>query len=47
MRVMLIESPSSSKFMDKLFLHEPLGLEYLGAALKEEKHAVVLLDARL
>ena len=47
MRVMLIQPPSGNRYMDKYYLFEPLGLEYLGAALKEDRHDVVLLDARL
>ncbi len=47
MKVMLIQPPSSFKLMDKVNVYEPLGLEYLGAALKEEKHEVILHDARL
>jgi len=33
--------------MDKVYMYEPLGLEYLGAGLKEDGHEVLLLDARL
>lgn len=47
MKVMLIQPPSGSGHMDRFFLYEPLGLEYLGAALKKDGHQVVLLDARL
>lgn len=47
MKVMLIQPPSSTSFMDKVFMYEPLGLEYLGAGLKEDGHEVLLLDARL
>ncbi|WP_242833530.1 B12-binding domain-containing radical SAM protein [Desulfosporosinus youngiae] len=47
MKVMLIQPPSSTLFMDKVYMYEPLGLEYLGAGLKEDGHEVLLLDARL
>ncbi len=47
MKVMLIQPPSSFKVMDKTSIYEPLALEYLGAMLKEEKHDVILHDARL
>jgi hopanoid C-3 methylase len=47
MKVMLIQPPSSTSFMDKVYMYEPLGLEYLGAGLKEDGHQVLLLDARL
>lgn len=47
MKVMLIQPPSASKHMDTLFMHEPLGLEYLGAGLRQDKHEVVIFDARL
>ena len=45
--MMLIQPPSSTAFMDKVFMYEPLGLEYLGAGLKEDGHEVLLVDARL
>ena len=47
MKVMLINPPSASKHMDTFFMHEPLALEYLGAGLKQDKHDVVIFDARL
>ncbi|MDD2497232.1 MAG: radical SAM protein [Desulfitobacteriaceae bacterium] len=47
MKVMLIQPPSSISYMDKVYMYEPLGLEYLGAGLKEDGHEVLLLDARL
>ena len=47
MKVMLIQPPSGSDFSDKVFLHEPLALEYLGAGLKLDGHDVRLHDARL
>jgi radical SAM superfamily enzyme YgiQ (UPF0313 family) len=33
--------------MDRIYLFEPLALEYLGAGLKEDGHEVKLLDARI
>lgn len=47
MKVMLIQPPSSTAFMDKVYMYEPLGLEYLGAGLKEDGHEVLLVDVRL
>jgi radical SAM superfamily enzyme YgiQ (UPF0313 family) len=47
MKVLLIQPPSSDPLTDKVFLFEPLGLEYLGAGLKQNGHAVEVLDARL
>ncbi len=47
MKVLLIQPPSSFKPMDRVSIFEPLALEYLGAMLKEEKHDVILHDARL
>ena len=47
MKVMLIQPPSGSKYMDTLYMHEPLALEYLGAGLRAEKHEVMIFDARL
>ncbi|ACL18969.1 cobalamin B12-binding domain protein [Desulfitobacterium hafniense DCB-2] len=47
MKVLLIQPPSSTAFMDKVYMYEPLGLEYLGAGLQEDGHEVLLLDARL
>ncbi|KJS50741.1 cobalamin-dependent protein [Desulfosporosinus sp. BICA1-9] len=47
MKVMLIQPPSSTSFMDKVYMYEPLGLEYLGSGFKEDGHEVLLLDARL
>jgi radical SAM superfamily enzyme YgiQ (UPF0313 family) len=47
MKVLLIQPPSSSPLMDRIYLFEPLALEYLGAGLKEDGHEVRLLDARL
>lgn len=47
MKVMLIQPPSSYKLEDKFDIYEPLALEYLGAALKEEKHEVIVHDAPL
>jgi len=47
MKVMLIQPPSGSEYMDTLFMHEPLALEYLGAGLRQDNHEVVIFDARL
>jgi len=47
MRVLLLQPPSGSAFSDKVFLHEPLALEYLGTGLKLDNHEVRLHDARL
>jgi radical SAM superfamily enzyme YgiQ (UPF0313 family) len=47
MNVLLIQPPSSDPLTDQIFLFEPLALEYLGAGLKLDGHAVELLDARL
>lgn len=44
---MLIQPPSGSKYMDTLYMHEPLALEYLGAGLRADKHEVMIFDARL
>jgi radical SAM superfamily enzyme YgiQ (UPF0313 family) len=47
MRVLLIQPPSSNPLMDQVYLFEPLALEYLGAGLKLDGHAVEIIDARL
>jgi len=47
MKILLIQPPSGAKLSDKVYLHEPLALEYLGAGLKADGHEVTLLDARL
>lgn len=47
MNVLLIQPPSQSPLMDKIYLFEPLALEYLGAGARLDGHAVRLLDARL
>jgi radical SAM superfamily enzyme YgiQ (UPF0313 family) len=47
MRILLIQPPSCDPLMDQIYLFEPLALEYLGAGLKLDGHAVTLLDARL
>ncbi|MBI1921671.1 MAG: cobalamin B12-binding domain-containing protein [Geobacter sp.] len=47
MRILLIQPPSCDPMTDKIFLFEPLALEYLGAGLKLDGHQVRLLDARL
>jgi radical SAM superfamily enzyme YgiQ (UPF0313 family) len=47
MRILLIQPPSCDSLTDRIFLFEPLALEYLGAGLKLDGHEVRLLDARL
>lgn len=47
MKVTLIQPPSGSKYMDTLYMHEPLALEYLGAGLILDNHEVTIIDARL
>lgn len=47
MKVLLIQPPSADPVSDKIFMFEPLALEYLGAGLKLDGHTVELLDARL
>jgi radical SAM superfamily enzyme YgiQ (UPF0313 family) len=47
MNVLLIQPPSHNDLVDRIFLHEPLALEYVGAGLKLDGHRVSLLDARL
>ncbi|OGU00340.1 MAG: B12-binding domain-containing radical SAM protein [Geobacteraceae bacterium GWB2_52_12] len=47
MKVLLIHPPSCDPLTDEIFLFEPLALEYLGAGLKKDGHAVQLLDARI
>lgn len=47
MKVLLIQPPSCDPMTDRIFLFEPLALEYLGAGLKLDGHDVRLLDARL
>lgn len=47
MKVMLIQPPSTWPKMDVLHMHEPLSIEYLGAALKEMNHEVMILDCRI
>ncbi|UCF89635.1 MAG: cobalamin-dependent protein [bacterium] len=47
MKVLLIQPPSHNDLVDRIFLHEPLALECVGAGLVDDGHRVVLLDARL
>lgn len=47
MKVLLIQPPSVDPLTDQIFLFEPLAMEYLGAGLQEDGHAVFLLDARI
>ncbi|MFA6028417.1 MAG: radical SAM protein [Elusimicrobiota bacterium] len=46
MRVLLIQPPSVPEFSRHIFAYEPLALEYVGAGLKEDGHAVEVFDAR-
>jgi len=48
MRVLLIYPPTNKKVVggDMVFIHEPLSLEYLGAAVKKH-HDVKILDMRI
>ncbi|HSB14650.1 MAG TPA: radical SAM protein [Bryobacteraceae bacterium] len=47
MKVLLIQPQSSNPLMDRVYLFEPLALEYVGAGLKQAGHEVRLVDARL
>lgn len=47
MKILLIQPFSSSDLMDRVYLFEPLALEYLGAGVKLDGHTVQLLDARI
>lgn len=47
MKILLVQPPSHYPLMDQVYLFEPLALEYLGAAARNNGHEVVLLDARL
>jgi hopanoid C-3 methylase len=47
MKVLLVQPPSSDPLSDRIFLFEPLGLEYLGAGLQQDGHVAEILDARL
>jgi radical SAM superfamily enzyme YgiQ (UPF0313 family) len=47
LNVLLIQPPSHNDLVDRIFLHEPLALEYVGAGLALDGHLVTLLDARL
>lgn len=47
MRILLIQPPSNRGFLDRVFMHEPLALEYLGAGLKLDGHQVLLIDGRI
>ena len=47
MRILLIQPPSNISFIDQVYMHEPLALEYLGAGLQVDSHTVLLLDGRL
>lgn len=47
MKILLIQPPSANPMSDRIFMFEPLALEYLGAGLKEDGHEVEVVDARL
>jgi hopanoid C-3 methylase len=47
MKVLLVQPPSVDPLTDKIFLFEPLAMEYLGSGLKQDGHEVQLLDARI
>lgn len=47
MRILLIQPASSIDFIDRVYMHEPLALEYLGAGLKLDGHDILLLDGRI
>ena len=47
MKVLLIQPPSVDPLTDKIFLFEPLAMEYLGSGLKQDGHEIQLLDARI
>jgi radical SAM superfamily enzyme YgiQ (UPF0313 family) len=47
MKILLIQPYSSSDLMDKVYLFEPLALEYLGAGVQLDGHEVRILDARI
>lgn len=47
MKTLLIQPPSSDALSDRVFMFEPLALEYLAAGLKLDGHEVALLDARI
>lgn len=48
MNILLVQpvTISSLLYMDKIFMHEPVALEYVGAALKDE-HNVEIMDMRI
>lgn len=47
MKVLLVQPPSSDPLSDRIFLFEPLALEYLAAGLQLDGHVAKILDARL
>lgn len=47
MNVLLIHPPSANPLLDQVYMHEPLALEYLGAGLKLDNHAVEIFDGRI
>jgi radical SAM superfamily enzyme YgiQ (UPF0313 family) len=46
MKVLLIQPPSVTDWSRRIFAHEPLALEDVGAGLKLDGHDVQVLDAR-
>ncbi len=47
MKLLLVQPPTYSRFMDEVFIFEPLALEYLGSGARLDGHDVRLIDARL
>jgi radical SAM superfamily enzyme YgiQ (UPF0313 family) len=47
MKLLLVQPPTYSQFMDHVFVFEPLALEYLGAGARLDGHEVRLADARV
>ncbi len=47
MKLLLIQPPGTAPIMDRVFLFEPLGLEYLGAGARLDGHQTLLIDARI
>lgn len=47
MKILFVQPYSSSDLMDRIYLFEPLALEYLGAGAKLDGHEVRILDARI
>lgn len=47
LNILLIQPPSSDELNDRIFMFEPLALEYLGAGLQLDGHRVDIVDARI